>query len=169
MAEKKAIRPKLYYPLALEAPLLQGFGERPHTYARFGMEGHNGLDLGVQRFTPVKAMANGTIRFAGEGIDEQIMGSAAGLCVLITHRGYLTGYAHLSKVYATAGTKVKAGDVIGLSGNTGATTGAHLHLELLKTPLQLDNGYLGRCDPLPYLRPADSRNIGAKALRTRTA
>lgn len=142
---------ELKYPLYELAPQTQGFGDNKSVYKRFGQMGHNGLDLGVPEWTPVLAMADGVVRFSGDGAVEMLMGPAAGNCVLITSDGFLTGYAHLNRVYAKEGQKVKAGDVIGLSGNTGASSGPHLHVEVLCVPLALGNGFLGRIDPTPYL------------------
>lgn len=133
------------------APITQRFGENSPTYKMFGQHGHSGLDIGIVEGTAVLAMADGKVRFAGDGIEEVIMGASAGTCILLTHSGYLTGYAHLSHVYVAEGDSVKAGDVIGLSGNTGASSGQHLHAELIPLPLELGNGYLGRVDPLPYI------------------
>lgn len=143
---------RLNYPLHAEAPLLQGFGDNARIYARFGMKGHNGLDLGVYSGTPVLAMADGVIRFAGDGFNEPIMGSAAGNCVLINHGDYYTAYAHLSRAYGESEYEVKAGDVIGISGATGAVSGDHLHVEVIEVPLALDNGYMGRIDPHPMFK-----------------
>lgn len=136
---------------------MQGFGANKRVYKRFGQEGHNGLDLGVVEGVAVLAMADGVVRFAGEGSREKLMGSAAGNCILLTSESFLTGYAHLSRLYVREGDSVKAGDVLGLSGMTGATTGPHLHAELIPLPLCLDNGYLGRIDPLPYITLPSSR------------
>ena len=143
---------RLAYPLYEEAPLLQAHGDNSRIYARFGLKGHNGLDLGVYAGTPVLAMADGVIRFAGDGFDEPVMGSAAGNCVLLDHGDFLTGYAHLTTAYGVPGFKVKVGDVIGISGATGAVSGDHLHIELITVPLELSNGYMGRIDPLPYFK-----------------
>jgi murein DD-endopeptidase MepM/ murein hydrolase activator NlpD len=142
---------RLDYPLYEEAPVLQGFGDNALIYARFGLKGHNGWDLGVYAGTPVLAMADGIVRFAGDGFDEPLMGSAAGNCVLLDHGDYLTGYAHLLRPYGESGIEVKA-DVIGLSGATGAVSGDHLHLELIGVPLELSNGYMGRISPLPFFK-----------------
>lgn len=143
----------LLWPLwDVSAPILQGFGDNSDFYKKFGQLGHNGIDIGVQEYTPVRAAANGTVRFAGNGAEESLMGSAAGECILMRHDdGTQTGYAHLSKVFVTAGYKAKAGEVIALSGRTGATTGPHLHFELLGAPLDVRNGYMGRIDPVPLL------------------
>lgn len=143
---------RLEYPLYEEAPVLQGFADNPRIYSRFGMSGHNGLDLGVWAGTPLLAMADGVIRFAGDGFDEPIMGAAAGNCVLIDHGDYLTGYAHLTRAYGEPGYKVKAGEVIGISGRTGAASGDHLHIEVIEVPLNLSNGYMGRISPRIFFK-----------------
>lgn len=143
---------RLNYPLYEEAPLLQCFADNDKLYARFGLKGHNGIDLGVYSGTPVLAMADGVIRFAGDGFDEPLMGSAAGNCVLIEHGDFMTGYAHLLRPYGEPETEVKAGDVIGISGATGAVSGDHLHLELILVPLELSNGFMGRIDPRPHFK-----------------
>lgn len=142
----------LVWPLwDLAAPILQGFGENPDFYKKFGQLGHNGFDLGVV-MQPVKAVSDAIVRWAGPGDGEPLMGSAAGNCILLVHPdGMQSGYAHLHSVFVEEGTEVKAGDVIAISGNTGATTGYHLHVELLGYPLDIRNGYMGRIDPLPLL------------------
>ncbi len=143
---------RLIYPLSVEAPVMQSFGDNPRLYGRFGFEGHTGIDLGVYTGTPVKAMADGVIRFSGPGVDEQLMGSGAGMCVLLDHGDILTGYAHLLTAYGEVGEAVKAGEVIGVSGATGAVAGDHLHIEVLELPLALSNGYLGRVDPSLWMK-----------------
>lgn len=142
----------LQWPLWDEsAPILQGFGENKDVYRRFGQEGHNGLDLGVV-MQPVKAVSDGVVRFAGNGAGEPLMGAAAGECILLKHPdGTQSGYAHLHSYFVEEGAEVKAGDAIAISGNTGATTGYHLHIEVLGYPLDVRNGYMGRVDPLPLL------------------
>ncbi|WP_186760143.1 M23 family metallopeptidase [Arthrobacter alpinus] len=142
----------LLWPLwDLSAPIVQGFGDNAEFYKRFGQNGHNGIDIAVA-MQPVKAMSDGVIRFAGNGAEEPLMGNAAGECILLVHPdGLQSGYAHLHSIFVEAGNTVKAGDVIAISGNTGATTGYHLHAEVLGYPLDLKNGYFGRIDPLPLL------------------
>lgn len=159
---------QLHYPLYAEAPITQYFGANKRVYKRFGLDGHNGLDIGVVEGTPVLAMADGVVRFSGDGFNEILMGAAAGNCLLIASEGvldgleeFMCGYAHLSRIYARSGDSVRAGDVIALSGNTGATSGQHLHAELIGVPLELDNGYLGRIDPLPYLSTPLASRKGA--------
>lgn len=143
----------LCWPLHdVAAPIGQHFGDNKDVYRRFGQEGHNGIDILVHDFTPVKASGSGIVRWAGDGAGEPLLGNAAGIAILIRHEdGSQTGYAHLSTVYVTEGDSVNAGDVIALSGHSGATTGAHLHFEYLPPSMDVRNGYMGRVDPLPLL------------------
>lgn len=101
--------------------------------ARFGQRGwlwskgwHTGLDFRVRIGTPVSAAANGTVILAErEG--------AYGLRIEVEHaNGFVTTYNHLSQIDVKVGDRVAAGDTMGKSGNTGNTTGPHLHLEVLK-------------------------------------
>ena len=145
--------PALQNPFYGEREVLQGFGAHEEVYQRFGFRGHMGLDFACPEATPILAAHDGVVEFAGDGGEWPVMGSAAGECVLIKGEGLRTGYAHLSRVYVATGSSVKAGDVIALSGHTGATTGPHLHFEVLPMPLNMKNGYAGRTDPTPYLPP----------------
>jgi murein DD-endopeptidase MepM/ murein hydrolase activator NlpD len=85
-----------------------------------------------------------------------MMGSAAGICILIKGETVRTGYAHLERAYVVTGETVKQGDVIGLSGATGAVTGPHLHFEVIGVPYVHKNGYAGRLDPAPYMPPIEA-------------
>lgn len=85
---------------------------------------HNGIDLAVPLNTPIKCPFPGIVISVTSGGD-------GGNQVIIKHdNGYSTGYAHQNKVLVKKGDKVKQGAVIGLSGNTGKSTGPHLHLTL---------------------------------------
>ncbi len=104
-----------------------------------GLEGfHTGVDIAVPEGTPVVASADGTVVAAGEA-------GGYGLAVRIAHgAGVETLYGHNSALLVRPGDKVTAGQVIALSGNTGHSTGPHLHFEVLIN---------GRpVDPMPYLR-----------------
>lgn len=151
-------RIRLKHPTEGRGEVIQPFGDNARAYGQVGLDGHNGLDYGVPSGTPVVAAYDGEVKFQGQGVDEVLMGASAGLCVVLHHREgqarFLTGYAHLSRVYVKEGAKVKKGDVIALSGASGMTTGDHLHFELIPMGtvghMELDNGYLGRVDPAPY-------------------
>jgi murein DD-endopeptidase MepM/ murein hydrolase activator NlpD len=107
------------------AVVSQWYGENPDAYARFGLRGHNGIDYAVPVGTPVRAAADGTVAF----VDTD---PAYGKYVRVWHEALRihTFYGHLSEARTVAGQKVKAGDVIALSGNTGNSTGPHLHYEI---------------------------------------
>jgi murein DD-endopeptidase MepM/ murein hydrolase activator NlpD len=85
---------------------------------------HAGMDFTAPVGTDIYTTANGTVSGAGW---EQGYGN----CVQINHGfGYITLYAHMSAIKVRVGQKVKRGDVIGLVGNTGKSTGPHLHYEV---------------------------------------
>ena len=85
---------------------------------------HTGLDIAATIGTPIKSVANGTVTFAAYS-------GSYGYLVKVDHgNGVETWYAHTSKMYVTAGQEVKAGDIIAAVGNTGNSTGPHLHLEV---------------------------------------
>lgn len=94
-----------------------GFGER------WGRN-HNGVDLAVPVGTDIHAAADGVIIQSG-------WYGGYGICVDIDHgNGVVTRYAHMSRNDAYVGEYVKQGDIIGLSGNTGNSTGPHVHFEI---------------------------------------
>ncbi|MBQ8823105.1 MAG: peptidoglycan DD-metalloendopeptidase family protein [Lachnospiraceae bacterium] len=85
---------------------------------------HKGVDWAVSKGTSVYASSGGTVTKAG-------WGSSYGYVVYINHgNGTETRYAHLSKVLVSKGQKVKQGEIIAKSGNTGRSTGPHLHFEI---------------------------------------
>ena len=98
---------------------------------------HYGLDLVARRGTPVMATAAGRVVFVG-------WDGGFGNKVVVDHGyGYKTAYAHLDRIKVRWGTIVKKGQVIGSLGNTGHSSGPHLHYEVVK------NGK--RIDPLKYI------------------
>ncbi|MGP3979264.1 peptidoglycan DD-metalloendopeptidase family protein [Streptomyces sp. 8N114] len=102
---------------------------------------HTGIDFTVPTGTPVKAAGPGTVQTAGQG-------GAYGNQVVIRHQdGTYSQYAHLSKISVSAGKHVKGGQKIGLSGNTGNTSGPHLHFEIRTGP-----EYGSDINPVPFLR-----------------
>lgn len=93
---------------------------------------HAGIDLGVRTGSNIKASVAGTVTFSGSA-------GGYGLLVKISHTGgYETRYAHNSKLLVKPGDKVSAGQVIALSGNTGASTGPHLHFEIRRAGVALN-------------------------------
>lgn len=90
-------------------------------------EYHRGIDLRAKKMTPVIAPADGVVEYAGYH-----KSSGFGNLVIIEHGyGFKTTYAHLSKKFpAKSGTFVKKGDIIAYTGNSGLSTGPHLHYEI---------------------------------------
>lgn len=100
---------------------------------------HLGLDIGIDAGTPVRAAAAGTVVWASYGLlynSVNYIDDPYGIAIAIRHDfGYegerlYTVYGHLSKVSVEKGDRVEVGDVIGVSGNTGMSTGPHLHFEV---------------------------------------
>ena len=103
----------------------------PRTDPKTGSKGkpHHGIDIAAQIGTPVNATGAGTVTRAGWE-DAKNHGKGYGQRVTINHgNGNISTYGHLSSISVKSGTKVKAGQVIGKSGNTGKSTGPHLHYE----------------------------------------
>lgn len=95
------------------------------------MQFHKGLDIAVSYGSNVICTAEGKVIFAGQK-------GGYGNCVIVSHgNGLATLYGHLSKINVTTNQQVKVGEVIAQSGNTGRSTGPHLHYEVHKnnTPI----------------------------------
>jgi murein DD-endopeptidase MepM/ murein hydrolase activator NlpD len=111
-------------------------------YARFGRKGHephDGIDLAAPAGTPVRAAADGTVLFAGEQ-------RAYGRIVILRHaNGLITLYAHNRELKVKTDQRVKLGQVIAAVGESGRTSGPHLHFEVRKGTVPVD--------PLEYLGP----------------
>ena len=136
----------------------QKFGLNPQIYKRFGMKGHNGIDYGVPEGTPVFAGIDGTVRVKDSG------DQGYGLHIKIRNgdKACELVLGHLSKVLVVDGQRVNVGDKIALSGNTGFSTGPHVHegYRLLKPGkkdlflwevLNYNNGFKGYFDHLEFI------------------
>ncbi|NBR67141.1 MAG: M23 family metallopeptidase, partial [Actinobacteria bacterium] len=100
---------------------------------------HKGTDLSASLNTPVLAPAPGKVTRATGTYTASNPGTGYGNVVYIDHAdGYSTRYGHLNSVSVSVGNTVSAGQVIGMSGNTGSSTGPHLHFELLVNGTQVD-------------------------------
>ncbi len=119
----------LGYPI--ENPLVtQPYGKTKFAERAYKTKFHNGVDFNARIGTPILASSDGTIKAVGNNGRLQY-----GKYVLIEHDNNLsTLYAHLSKYVVEAGAIVKRGDIIGYAGNTGYSTGPHIHLTLYWTP-----------------------------------
>ena len=150
----------LAWPVA-SVKVTQNFGET--SFAKntdvYGNKTHNGIDLRASVGTPILAADDGVIKSTGNS-DNVCPGGSYGRWVLIEHPSRLTTlYAHLSLVRASAGQEVKRGQIIGYSGDSGYTTGPHLHftvydartVELRKSRVCGVLPYGGYLNPLIYL------------------
>ncbi|MEU7280278.1 M23 family metallopeptidase [Streptomyces sp. NPDC045431] len=131
-ARREALRPKFALPVKLHQ-LSAYYGQAGVNW----MSLHTGIDFPVQYGTPVMAATDGTVRTQWN--------SAYGNMAIVTAKdGTETWYCHLSSTKIRSG-EVKAGDVIAYSGNSGNSTGPHLHFEVRP-------GGGSAIDPLPWLR-----------------
>lgn len=123
IVEKGTKIPPTYIKPISGGRITDGFGSRTSTMK--GMSSyHKAVDWGVPSGTSVVASCGGTVTHAG-------WMSSYGYCVFINHPdGRQTRYAHLSRVLVSKGQTVSQGQKIGLSGNTGVSTGPHLHFEM---------------------------------------
>ncbi|PJC21977.1 MAG: hypothetical protein CO060_01685 [Candidatus Yonathbacteria bacterium CG_4_9_14_0_2_um_filter_43_16] len=112
----------------------------PDGHKTQGTHGYNGVDYGAPIGTPVYAAAEGTVivsRFKTGSCGRTCFGGYGNYIVIEHPNGTQTLYGHLSAVYTSVGGRVKKGQWIGEVGNTGRSTGAHLHFEVrgAKNPL----------------------------------
>lgn len=136
LAERKSILDHTPSILPARGYMGRGYGMKrdPFTgYVRF----HAGLDISNKTGTPIYAAADGVVKFVGGSRD-------LGNLITINHGyGYQTRYGHLSKAKVKRGQKVRRGDLIGLMGSTGYSTGSHLHYEIQRNGKQVN--------PLEYI------------------
>lgn len=111
----------------------QYFGKTVEAKRLYVSGTHNGIDFRASVGTPVKAALSGTVRGIGN-TDEQKGCYSYGKWVLIDHpNGLSTMYAHLSLIKVSAGQSISTGEIIGYSGQTGYSTGPHLHVTVYAT------------------------------------
>ena len=123
---------KIQYDIRVHTPSIKpapgiiscGFGNRISPFSR-KPEFHTGMDIANRKGTPVVASARGTVVFAQK---KYLIGNL----VVIDHgNNIITKYGHLDKILVKKNDLVNAGDPIGLMGNTGKSTGPHVHYEVL--------------------------------------
>jgi len=131
--------------------ITQPFGANPQYYRRFGLPGHEGVDIRALMNTPIYSSAAGHVYL----VREEPGSHAYGIHIRIRHLGgYKTIYAHLSRALVKVGDEVEVGERIGLADSTGNSSASHLHLTLKKegatergeTPFPSDI-----IDPTPFL------------------
>lgn len=129
----------MMWPLPGYSSLSSYFGTRPNPFGQPTQEYHSGIDIPAPRGTQIVAAYDGEVAWS-------YYSSSAGNWVGIDHGdGIYTVYMHMSKRLVSEGDQVKKGDVIGLVGTTGRSTGNHLHFGVRK-----DGQYV---DPLNWVSP----------------
>jgi murein DD-endopeptidase MepM/ murein hydrolase activator NlpD len=127
----------------------------------YGSGVHEGVDIPLPIGVEIKAVMDGVVQFSGNGKG----GLSRGLYIEIAHgQGRVTLYSHLSTSFVSKGNVVAQGDVIGLSGNSGYSTGPHLHFGLyINGGHQNPNGLVGRAyggggNKKQFVPPTDADN-----------
>lgn len=116
--------------------LSSGFGTRRDPFNRTQFEFHTGVDIACPYGSEALAARDGRVIFTGYE-------KGYGKLVVIEHEhGYRSYYGHLSRFLVKPGDTVKSGTVIALTGNTGRTTGPHLHFEVRRGPMPVHPGLL---------------------------
>ncbi len=131
----------LRWPVADTFPVTSPFGHRHHPVLKT-RRFHNGIDLGTPVGTPLVAAGPGRVRVGRDAV--------SGLYIVLDHgHGVRTSYCHLSSVAVSPGEVVAAGAVIGRTGNTGRSTGPHLHYVVRVGRRAVDPAHLRRSGPAP--------------------
>ena len=120
----------------MEGVITSACGERENPILH-KQENHNGLDIAVTEGTDVVAVKSGTVT------EVRTSATYGEVLQYETTDGYMVMYAHLSEVLVKEGDKIRQGEVVAKSGNTGLSTGPHLHYSLWKGETLLD--------PMEYL------------------
>lgn len=127
--------------------LTASYGMRIHPFYK-ALTSHQGIDYTIPEGTRVFATADGTVKSV-------TINSSAGRSIVLDHgNGYRTTYNHLGAVNVRTGSKVKRGDIIALSGNTGLSITPHLHYEVSYNDMRVDpiHYFFMELSPFEYQR-----------------
>ena len=124
-----------------------------HIYKQWGYKGHNGIDYAVPTGTNLLAPHKGTVKEALFDAD------GYGWYVKIENDEEGSVMGHMMTLKVKYGDVVEEGQLIGISDNTGNSTGPHLHWGYYRIPRNRDNGYGGFIDQIPYLSSSPTPNI----------
>jgi murein DD-endopeptidase MepM/ murein hydrolase activator NlpD len=137
-------------PFQIPWPVTQGWGANPQVYNQFTydgvpLKGHNGLDFGTPVGTPILAIDDAVVLRA------DFEPNGFGHYVLLQHAWGESIYAHLDRIDVLLGASVAATQPIGVSGNSGFSTGPHLHFGIRVYPYRRTDGWGGFANPVPFL------------------
>ncbi len=124
-----------HFPLD-SATVTSRYGTRTDPVTKKALSTHHGIDLAAPEGSEIYCYKSGVVKTVKT---DKIFGN----CVLVNHGDFESFYAHMSKVYVSAGQSVSAGQKLGVIGSTGKSTGTHLHFEIIKDGV--------RTDPSEYL------------------
>jgi murein DD-endopeptidase MepM/ murein hydrolase activator NlpD len=123
LEEKEYLRKHTPSIMPVQGWMIRGFGYQVDPFTG-QVKMHEGVDIAAPLGTPIVAPADGVVRYAGNKQDY-------GLCVEIDHGyGFATVYGHCQRIRVNSGMNIRRGDVIAYVGNTGRSTGPHLHYEV---------------------------------------
>jgi len=125
--------------------ITQSFGENPEDYEKFGIRGHNGIDFATPMYSIIVAVDDGKVAEAQDDPE------GYGLYIKLIHTWGESLYAHLNSIAVEVGEIVRKGDSLGLSGNSGNSSGPHFHFAMRIYPYNRQDGIGGYSDPAPYL------------------
>lgn len=136
------------FTMPLQGTITTPFGARRSYQGGPATGSHSGVDIGVPLGTPVGASAAGRVVWTGQ-LPERGNG------VIIDHGiGVFSGYFHLSRIMAAQGQSVSQGDIVGLAGTTGLSTGPHLHWEIVVNGFNIDGlHWIQVTQPQPQASP----------------
>ena len=154
VGSRNATQGNIYGGDPVSTNITSTFGGRYHPTTGVWQNAHGAIDIGVSEGTPVIATKSGKVNSTNTGcsVGDHSCGGSYGNYIKIDHGdGIESLYAHLKSLLVSNGETVNQGQIIGYSGNTGRSTGPHLHFEIRV------NGT--RVDPLGYVNPENPRPV----------
>lgn len=143
----------------------QLFGKTVDAKRLYASGTHNGVDFRASFGTPIMAMADGTVLGTGD-TDLTCSGASFGKFIFIKYNNGLSStFGHLSLIKVPEGNQVKRGEIVGYSGNTGHTTGPHLHVSVYASQaVKMESRPSQACDGRVYRMPIAPVNAYLDAL-----
>ncbi|MEL7563865.1 MAG: M23 family metallopeptidase [Dehalobacterium sp.] len=132
------------WPVQVPGRITSEFGERPSPFGGKKTEFHSGLDIAVPYGTPVLSTCDGKVVFAGR---QTVLGKTV---IIQNNYGFQIVFGHNSKINVKVGETVSRGDCVSHTGNTGRSTGTHLHYEVWVSGEKVD--------PMDYINEAVPNN-----------